>query len=197
VRLTRLNQQLLRSIPDRREADPLDFRYAGVAADNRWNARGVPAGYFSATWTACASEYARHLEDSPFGSARRKDRAVFCVRIRLTYVLDLTDDRVLAELGIAGMAPDLFLDAAQTRALAARLLKEHPQLQAIRVPSVALLDRPIHWNLVVFLDRIDVARALQNRGRRGTLTVKQSPGDDEPHVAALARIHRSTADMTA
>jgi RES domain-containing protein len=85
---------VLRSVPDQPGADPLDSRYAGLAAGNRWNDSGVPAVYFASTWETSVAEYGRNLDGSGLGRGGRNRRAVFRIGVTLSAILDLTDPNV-------------------------------------------------------------------------------------------------------
>ncbi len=162
---------VLRSVPDRPDVDPLDFRYAGVASGNRWNDAGTPAVYFASTWETSLAEYSRNLDASTFGRGGRSRRAVFRIGVTLDHIVDLTEPRVIADLGLAHQAPTSFLDRNVARATARRVLGSSPTVQGLRVPSMAFLDRPSEWNLVVYLERVDPSRAFTLRGRVGTYRV--------------------------
>lgn len=75
---------------------------------------------------------------------------------------------VIHHVGVLRVAPS----AAGARSTARRLLIDHRTLQALKVPSMALLDRPDEWNLVVYLDRVDPASAFVVHGQVGTYRIE-------------------------
>jgi RES domain-containing protein len=157
----------LRHIPG---DDPLDFRYAGVAADNRWNDPGTPAAYFASGWDVCVAEYGRHLDASPFGKGGRRVRHVHEFEIKLERILDLLDPDVQQQAGIVG-APGCFGDRAFCRNLARRILADSEAYQAVRVPSVAFLDNSQRWVLVVYLDRVEVGTVFVRTTQVGDIAI--------------------------
>src|SRR5690349_1044247 len=79
----------LRHIPSGRS--PFDFSYAAVSTRNRWNDPGVPAVYLASGIDVVTAEYARHLDQSPFGPAGRRARVVYSYDVSLEHVLDLRE----------------------------------------------------------------------------------------------------------
>ena len=142
-----------RHVPDRAPFDVLDFRHAGLRPGNRWNVRGERTLYLAGDRGVALAEFARHYEEEhaadPARSVQR--RAVFRLGVRLDALLDLLDPAVLDQLPLAD-PPAAFLDIAVCRAVAGRV-RATTAAQAIRVPSIAFLDDPQRWNLVVFLDK--------------------------------------------
>lgn len=145
-----------RHVPDIPNVDPLDFSWAGVAPDNRWNDSGVPAIYLTPTEGTAVAEWARHLQTSPLGPARRRERALFTLEWALDQVVDLRSATVLAALAVTGPSPAWVLDKDACRR-AARAVRSVPTVQAFLVPSMAFLDDLTHWNLIVYADRIEGA----------------------------------------
>ncbi len=134
--------------------DPLDFSRAGLAADNRWNAKGEPTLYLACNQAVALAEMARHLREdrSPALMPHIRRRQVYRFGLAFQSTLDLTHPDTLSELSIRG-APQCFLDKAIARATA-QFVRQLTQAQAIFVPSAAFLDQPDQWVLVVFLEKL-------------------------------------------
>lgn len=134
--------------------DPLDFRYAGLAADNRWNAAGQPTLYLARDRGVALAEMARHLRDdrTPRLMRQANRRQVYRFTLSFEHTLDLTDPAVCAALSIPD-APQRFLHKPAARATA-QFIRELTRAQAVFVPSVAFLDRPEAWVLAVFLEKL-------------------------------------------
>ena len=146
--------QLLRHRPRTATRSVLDNTYLGLVDDNRWSARGVRAWYFASDIGVVTAEYGRHIgTELPEDHEERLERAVFRVAVALVRVLDLRDADVVAAMGAAPLA-DWILDLAATQAAAGHLLAQVPGLQGLVVPSVAFLDRPERFNVVVYRDAV-------------------------------------------
>ncbi len=144
----------IRHVPAGSRYDVLDMRFARLAADNRWNEAGEPTVYLAGDLGVALAEYARHLrEDVGFvGTPPVHERAVYEVDVRLAAILDLRDAHVRSAIGLHG-GPRRFLDREVARATA-RFLRRTTSAEGLLVPSVAFLDEPPRWNLVVFLDKL-------------------------------------------
>jgi RES domain-containing protein len=134
--------------------DPLEVRWAGVAADNRWNAAGQPTLYLAKDRSVALAEMARHFRDerTPELARHAHRRQVFRFRLTLQRTLDLRDPAVCGALSISD-APYRFLHKPAARATA-QFLRELTPAEALFVPSMAFLDHPETWVLVVFLDKL-------------------------------------------
>jgi hypothetical protein len=77
---------------------------------------------------------------------------VYEVAVQLEAVLDLRDGQVRSAIGLHGGARR-FLDRAIARATA-HFLRRTSSAEALLVPSMAFLDDPSGWNLVLFLDKL-------------------------------------------
>ncbi len=170
-----LRVHALRHIPDGR--DPRDFGLAGLSATNRWNDPGTPTVYLGADRGVCAAEYARHLRGSPLGREGRLHRAVYDYEVVLGSVLDLRENSITTTLAVED-APTAFLDRSICRRLAREARAGDPRLCALLVPSVAFLDDPERWTLVVYLDRIDPDVAFPNVRRIGELEYREGRSRD-------------------
>ena len=143
----------LRHIPAGSRLDVLDTRFAGLAVDNRWNEAGEPTFYLAGDLGVALAEYARHLrEDVGLQGTPVHERAVYQIAVELEAVLDLRDPRVRSAIGLHG-GLRRFLDRAVARATAHFVRRTTPA-QGLLVPSVAFLDDPSRWNLVLFLDKL-------------------------------------------
>ena len=155
----------VRHIPTGSRYDVLDTRFAGLAADNRWNEAGEPTFYLSGDLGVALAEYARHLrEDVGFaGTPPVRERAVYQVDVQLAAILDLRDTHVRSAIGLHG-GLRRFLDRDAARATA-RYLRRTTSAEGLLVPSIAFLDEPARWNLVVFLDKLpaDAAKFMTAR----------------------------------
>ncbi len=142
-----------RHIPFGSAFDVLDFRFAGRGGENRWNVPGEPTLYLASDVATAVAEFARHFH--AVGPAELGPQTVARQVYRLELALDaldLRDHEVLASLSLAG-APHRFLDRAVARATA-RFIRTTSRAQAIFLPSMAFLDRPEHWILAHFLERL-------------------------------------------
>jgi RES domain-containing protein len=144
----------IRHVPAGSPYAVLDTRFAGLAADNRWNEPGQPTLYLAGDLGVALAEYARHLRDDVglSGPLAVHERAVYQVEVRLGAVLDLRQPRVRAAIGLHG-GPRRFLERDVARATA-RFLRLATAAEGLLVPSVAFLDEPTRWNLVLFLDKL-------------------------------------------
>ena len=107
------------------------------------------------------AEYGRHLrEDVGTGTSSARERAVYQVAMELEAVLDLRDAHVRSAIGLRGGARR-FLDREVARATA-RFLRRTTSAEGLLVPSVAFLDDPSRWNLVLFLEQLpqDLSRFM-------------------------------------
>ncbi len=152
----------LRHIPAGSRYGVLDTRFAGVARDNRWNEPGDPTFYVASDLGVAVAEFGRHMvEERGAGGARRvQERAVYRLEVQVDSLLDLRDPAVRRALGLRGGARR-FLDVAVARATANFVRRTTPA-EALLVPSMAFLDDPTRWNLVLFLEKLpaDLARFI-------------------------------------
>jgi RES domain-containing protein len=147
--------EALRHRPKGSTRSVLDDTYLGQAGDNRWSERGISAYYFALGVGLITAEHARHIDvDVPDGHADRIERSVFRVRLTLGRTLCLTDPAVIAAMG-ADPLETWILDLAKTQAAASYLLSQVSDLEGLIVPSVAFLDQPNRFNVVVYRDAID------------------------------------------
>jgi len=163
-----------RHMPAGSRFDVLDTRFAGLAADNRWNEAGEPTFYLAGDLGVALAEYARHLREDVGmpGTPPVHERAVYRIDVRVEALLDLRDPHVRSAIGLHGGARR-FLERDVARATA-RFLRRTTAAEALLVPSVAFLDDFERWNLVLFLDKLppDVTTYLSANFYR---TVRVSP----------------------
>jgi RES domain-containing protein len=144
----------IRHIPAGSRFDGLDTRFAGLAADNRWNEAGEPTFCLAGDLGVAIAEYARHLSDAVgiHGTPPVHQRAVYQIAAQVEALLDLRDPRVRSAIGLHGGARR-FLDRGAARATA-HFLRRTTSAEGLLVPSVAFFDDPSRWNLVLFLDKL-------------------------------------------
>ena len=143
-----------RHLPAGVSYDVLDLRHAGRGAENRWNEQGEPTFYLGGDVGVVIAEFARHFE---VGRSRTLaggaiTRTVYRLEVVLQRVHDLRDPTLCAALSLRE-APLCFLDRAIARATA-RFLRRTTAAQALLVPSVAMLDKPDRWVMVLFLEKL-------------------------------------------
>lgn len=144
----------LRHIPATSTTDVLDTRFAGLSRENRWNDAGSPTFYLAGDEGVLIAEWARHftVNRAPALQPHTIERAVYRLELDLHRVLDLRDPRVLDALSLTD-APACFLERDIARATA-RFVRTTTGAEALLVPSVAFLDQPDRWCLVLFLEKL-------------------------------------------
>jgi RES domain-containing protein len=116
---------------------------------NRWSRPAQPTIYLAGDPSLALAELARHLPaDESIPPAW-----VWTVEVRLDAVVDLQGDDSA-----------WILDAERCRDVASDLRERGAD--GLIVPSVAFLDRPDRWNLVIFAERIgELDRAISDPNR--------------------------------
>lgn len=158
----------LRHIPAGSPYDVLDLRFAGRGAENRWNEAGRPTLYLAGDEGVLIAEWGRHVAADRTPTLQRATlaRAVYELDLAIDRVLDLRHPAACAALSIAG-APYAFADRAIARATA-QFVRTTTTAQALLVPSMAFLDAPDRWCLVLFLEKLpapaDFVSAVAPRG---------------------------------
>lgn len=139
--------------------DLLDFRYAGRAADNRWNAAGEPTLYLAGDVGVAIAEFARHLavDRAPALASVAAARTVYRLAVRVERLLDLREPAAWAALSLEN-APFCFADKSVARATA-QFLRRTTAAQGLLVPSVAFLDDLDRWVLALFLEKLPAESA--------------------------------------
>jgi hypothetical protein len=143
-----------RHIPTASRSGVLDTRFAALARDNRWNEPGDATFSAASDHGVAMAEFGRHMAEDRDAAGRLlvQERAVYRLEITLSAVLDLRQPMVRRALGLAG-GPERFLDRAVARATAA-FVRRTTAAEAVLVPSVAFLDDPDRWNVVLFLEKL-------------------------------------------
>lgn len=140
-----------RHIPAGSPTGVLDFRFAGRSPSNRWNRRGDPTLYLASDQAVALAGFARHLQQDGPSTGQSVERALFRIQVSVDALLDLADSSVREVLRLEN-APHCFLDQDVARSTA-EFLRHATTAQALLVPSMAFLDAPDRWVLVLFLDK--------------------------------------------
>lgn len=145
-----------RHLPGGAGYDILDFRFAGLAADNRWNVPGEPTLYVAGDIGVAIAEFGRHFETNrtPDLAAQTVQRTVYRLALQVDYLIDVRQAPVWRALSLEN-APFCFSDRNVARATA-RYLRHTTPAQALLVPSMAVLDQLDRWVLVLFLEKLPV-----------------------------------------
>ena len=116
----------------------------------RWSGPRQPTIYLAGDVGVAIAELGRHTPHLPTEAPDRRR----LLRIAATFdrVLDLTRPEVLRALALDA-GPGQFVDRDHARAVATEI-RESGDCEALLVPSVAFLDQPWRWNLVVFAERL-------------------------------------------
>jgi RES domain-containing protein len=144
----------VRHIPADSPYGVLDTRFAGRVGDNRWNRAGDATLYIASDRGVALAEFARHFRErqDPALAPVAVERALYQLSVEVQALLDLREPPVRAALGLYGGARR-FLDAEVARATAT-FIRHTTSAGALLVPSVAFLDEPARWNLVLFLEKL-------------------------------------------
>ncbi|MGH2531540.1 MAG: RES domain-containing protein [Thermomicrobiales bacterium] len=143
-----------RHIPAHSPFSVLDTRFAAQSRINRWNRFGEPTLYLASDHAVLVGEFARHMREArdPPLAQTVQARRIYDLRLRLDAVLDLRDPATHQALSLHG-APRCFLDRTVARATAGFLRATTPA-QALLAPSMAFLDQPHGWVMVLFLENL-------------------------------------------
>lgn len=129
---------------------------------DRWSTGGTRTAYLAGdAWTAIA-EFARHGQsDGP-----PDDRRLVRLRLAAVTTIDLRGATTRAALGITD-GPGAFLDRRCARELSAEI-RSAGACEGLIVPSMAFLDRPERFNVVLFCEAIGpgLETVLRDPGRR-------------------------------
>ncbi|MGH2356108.1 MAG: RES family NAD+ phosphorylase [Chloroflexota bacterium] len=144
----------IRHIPANSPFGILDTRFAGLARDNRWNESGAPTFYVASDLSVAIAEFSRHMVEERDASGRRhvQERAIYRLDVHVQALLDLRDPKARRAIGLEG-GEHGFLDVSVARATAG-FLRRATAAEALLVPSMAFLDNPARWNLVLFLEKL-------------------------------------------
>jgi RES domain-containing protein len=153
--LTRWSGLAFRHVPTAEIAAVLDTQPSALRGGGRWHSSGEHTLYLAGDRAIVLAEFARHMLDQRPAHATRglRVRHIFQLRVELDHVVDLRDPAVCETLHIDN-DPAWIRDIARTRAIAGAL--RHESLaQALLVPSMAFVDQPERWNLVIFREKVD------------------------------------------
>lgn len=130
---------------------PIDLPALAHGGDilDRWSGPRRPTVYLATDPGVVLAELGRHETGAGEAVVERRVLRLSLAGVRL---LDLRDAAVVAALGIAG-APHAFLDRALARAIG-EAVRAAGGCEGLRVPSMALLDKPERHCVVLFDDRI-------------------------------------------
>lgn len=152
----------------------LDFRYAGRGRRNRWNDPGEATLYLAGDPHLAGLEFFRHIDDDrdSLSGSYTVTRDVYWLDVVLQRVIDVRRSDVQAALALDD-APNCFLNIQIARAAAKLVRYGTEEVQSLVVPSVACLDQPERWSLVLFLDHLpaDVRQFITNFGLHSMLQV--------------------------
>ena len=153
---------------------PADARFELVALDrpddagDRWSAPGARTAYLAGDPFVALAEFARH---APLGDASA-ERRVMRLEVAGLRVLDVRDDRVRQLLGGPDHAAD-YRDRDLARAHSRRLRGARVS-QGLLVPSIAFVDDPDRWNLVIFREAvIELAEVLRDPREIGRVSISR------------------------
>jgi RES domain-containing protein len=143
-----------RHIPSNRPADATDTTPAASRGDGRWHSAGEHTLYLAGDQPLAIAEFARHLREHRAGVLVRglRTRFIFEIRVRMAAIIDLRETAIGEALALE-TDPAWIRDVARTRAIATTVRRESPA-EAIVVPSMAFLDDPTRWNLVIFREKL-------------------------------------------
>ena len=144
----------VRHIPADSPHGVFDTRFAGRVGDNRWNRAGDPTFYIASDRGVALAEFARHFRERQDAALAplAVERALYQLSVEVQALLELRETAVRAALGLHGGARR-FLDPEVARATAT-FIRRTTSAEALLVPSVAFLDEPARWNLVLFLEKL-------------------------------------------
>ena len=100
------------------------------------------------------AEWSRHFVENtnPALATIPVRRMVWRLTLDIPRVLDVRETGVWTSLSLTD-APHCFLDLATAQTVGG-YLRRITDAQALLVPSVAMLDKPLRWDLVLFLDKL-------------------------------------------
>jgi len=141
----------IRHIP--KLGDPMDFSFCGRSLEHRWNRAGELTVYLARDKSVVLAEFSRHFDEFRTRSLMDKlrERTVHDYRLKLDRTLDLTNAKVVKTLSLDPRTS--FLDKDVCRSTASFIRTTTPA-QAIFVRSIAFLDDPEKWCLVLFMEKL-------------------------------------------
>jgi hypothetical protein len=117
---------------------------------DRWGGPGRRTVFLASDSTVALAEYARQREPG----APDDRRCLYTLRLQAVATLDLRSRAVLETLGLEGSSR-VFIDRVVARQVATAI-RDADLCQGLIVPSVAFLDRPERFNVVLFAERLGV-----------------------------------------
>lgn len=146
--------RVYRHVPAVSPFGPLDSSFAARTRANRWNGEGEQTLYFGSDFGVLVAEFGRHFRELRFVDIgeHTRVRRLYAVDLVLDRVFDLRQPPATVHLGLSN-APACFLDRSIAQSTAS-FLRNALGVQAVFVPSMALLDDPARWNLVLFVDQL-------------------------------------------
>jgi RES domain-containing protein len=134
---------------------------------DRWGTPGCRTVFLAADPAIALAEYARHRP--PNGAS--DERRIVCLRLAVVNVLDLRAPTV-AELLAASIGERRLVDRETARAVAADI-RQTGVCQGLLVPSMAFLDRPERFNVVLFAEQLgrDVAELVSDPVDAGRISL--------------------------
>ena len=161
--------EALRHIPKGSPYGPLDFRFAGLATDNRWNYPGERTLYLGKDRGVVVGEFSRHLQErrAPLAARQIVARQIFRLHLEIDRMLDLASPEVRSALSLPS-DPACFPGIDYARATA-HYIRVTTQAQGLIVPSMCFLDDVSRWCMVLFLEKLppdphDYVRAVDDWG---------------------------------
>jgi RES domain-containing protein len=129
---------------------PFDLSVLGRPDDgrDRWGTSGSRTVFLAADPAIAIAEYARHRQPG----APADERRVMGMRLRAVTMLDLRRSRVADALGIS--TPSRHVGDRQIARRVASDVRETGLCQAMIVPSMAFLDRPERFNVILFVEHL-------------------------------------------
>ena len=130
------------------------FSYAALARTDdgrdRWGGPGLRSVYLASDPAVAIAEYARHRDPAAPADRRR----ICAFRLGAVRLLDVRDDEAAQVLGVP-LGPTAFLDRERARRIG-RAIRAAGLCQGLIVPSMAFLERPERFNIVLFVEQLDV-----------------------------------------
>jgi RES domain-containing protein len=167
-----------RQIPADSPFGILDFRFAGIGANNRWNRQGERTLYLASDPGVVIAEFGRHVRQdrTPEVGHEASHRRIYRLGVSIAHALDLREPRLCDALSLRS-CPACFLDRNVARATAG-YLRQTTQAQALLVPSVAFLNDDARWVMALFLEKLptEPSQFLTSIDVDGTLRLEPSTG---------------------
>jgi RES domain-containing protein len=153
------------------------FRVAALGRDDdgrdRWSVPGVRTVYLAGDRMVAVGEYARHGRAAEDADAR-------CLVRLLVSGLNILDVRRPEVAKLLDLGDDV-LDRAATRAAADRA-RAAGVSEGLIVPSIAFLDDPARFNVVVFCEALDapIEQQLRDATVLGEIRIEATSSPDTP-----------------